>query len=102
MRISDWISDVCSSDLPGWLLFDLGLRNRRRRLAERRLGLGGRLGHLGHAPRRATFEGTAALDLNRDRFGAAVAEALADLAGLDRLLQLQLARSAQLQRLLGF
>ena len=55
---------------------------------------------LAHAPFGAAREGLLALDLDHDLLRAAVAEALADLSGLDRLLQGETAGPAQLQRLL--
>src|SRR3546814_4367424 len=52
MRISDWSSDVCSSDLPA-----VGRRARPGRTASRR-----RCQRLGHAPRSPTGAGPMSVD----------------------------------------
>ena len=72
-------------------------RGGRSRL-RRRLGrFGGRLGRLGRRRFARLAEDAALLDLDHDRVRAAMAEALLDLAGLDRALEAQRRPGAKLR-----
>src|SRR3546814_2417444 len=57
MRISDWSSDVCSSDLAGACPAGLGAVALARRLAHRRHGAGGADGVRGAAHRGRCWDG---------------------------------------------
>jgi hypothetical protein len=74
----------------------------RRQIGSRRDGRIIGLGfdhHFGHAPALAGGEGALALHLHRHRLRTAVAETLADLAGLDGLSELEPTRPVEFQRL---